>query len=701
MLRRHVNGASALAILVAASLCCTASYGDVIADSVSGWSSTGEQGQNGWLFGWRNFTADGGGDYNHENDFILFVNDFSGGATPRDYLNERPNLTNNWTGDHWRLQDNPGGSGGPWTELFAENSHPNGTNSTGAVEEHWTIRRWVATTISEPQMLQLQSSLRATNTNCGNGTTVHLYQNSTLLDTLTTNSSAGVSNSVFQMVNPNDVIDIVLSPAGADDARGDGCDGSAFSLTISDDEPPPPPTMPIADSLDDWSTSGTQGANNWSNGYYNLTQDSDGTYGVTDFTPFLNDGSNAVNPDGANHWDGTGWRLYRDTSPNTGPWTSLGAENTHPNGTNSAAPPSVPGSVPEEHWTIRRYEANGLTTTTPLKLEWHMRETNDGGTGVGGQLFIDGVEVDSGSTDNTTGFTRTYYANVPAGAKIDLALTPVGPSGDRADGADGSANRLTIFDDIGEGPWFNPTDEKLADSQAEFSDTQGQDNWVYGYYDQRADAEGGDGVYSVDELIPFLNDGSGVVSADPAIGGWKTSPNHWDGSKWDLLANAAPVSHGPWTEVTAGGGHPAANAQGDPEVHWAIRRWISETDDAVRIMGTLNNTSANGDGTVGRILVDGVEVWSELSNGSAVDFQVDVDVSIGSAVDFVIDSDGAGVYDPADPSTINSVNDGSDGTEFFFMITGLEVFEPIPEPSSALTLLMGIGMLGWLRRRGK
>jgi len=350
---------------------------------------------------------------------------------------------------------------------------------------------------------------------------------------------------------------------------------------------------------------------------------------------------------------------------------------------------------------MRRYVANGLSGTTPLALEWHMRETNDGGTGVGGKLFINGVEVDSGATGDTTGFTRTYYANVSPGDVIDLALTPVGPSGDNADGSDGSANRLTINDDLPAGPLFNPTDEIFADSSAEFSDTQGQDNWLYGYYDQRADAESGDGVYSVGEMILFLNDGSGVVSADPTIGAWKTSPNHWDGGKWDLLANGAPVSHGPWTEVTSTGGHPAANAQGDPEVHWAIRRWISEADEGIRISGTYNNTSANGDGTVGRILVDGVEVWSELSDGSAVPFEIDIAVSSGSLVDFVIDPDGLGVYDPADPTTINDVNDGSDGTQFFFTITGLDLFVPIPEPSSVLTLMIGLGMLGWLRRRGR
>ena len=50
----------------------------------------------------------------------------------------------------------------------------------------------------------------------------------------------------------------------------------------------------IADSYDDWSFDGTQGENNWLNGYYNLTVDEDegdGTYQPEDFISFLNDGS--------------------------------------------------------------------------------------------------------------------------------------------------------------------------------------------------------------------------------------------------------------------------------------------------------------------------------------------------------------------------------------------------------------------------
>jgi hypothetical protein len=217
----------------------------------------------------------------------------------------------------------------------------------------------------------------------------------------------------------------------------------------------------------------------------------------------------------------------------------------------------------------------------------------------------------------------------------------------------------------------NPPGEILANSLAEFSGIQGQDNWWYGYYDQRADAEDGDGFYSVDEFVPFLNDRSGVVSTDPEIGAWKNWPNHWNGDYWDVLANDAPVSHGPWTQLMPIGGHPAANAQLDPEVHWSIRRWSSETNGTVYVDGMFYNTNGAGDGTVGRILVDGVEVWSAVSNGTEVPIAVEFDVSPISVVDFVIDADGAGVYDPSAPITVNFISDGNDFTEFFFDIHDL------------------------------
>jgi len=206
----------------------------------------------------------------------------------------------------------------------------------------------------------------------------------------------------------------------------------------------------IADSTADWSNTGTQGENNWSYGYYNLTGDADGEYQSTDFIAFLNDGSNSVQPDGLNHWTGGGWALYRDTAPNnTGPWTSIGNTGGHPNGTNSDPPPSVPGSVREEHWAIRRWESN---FDGPVKLTSMLAATNTGGTGTTVHLFHNGSLLDTLQTNAAAGLMNDVNAIVAAGDFIDLALSPEAFDGsNRSDGADGSNFTLLIEDIPGGG----------------------------------------------------------------------------------------------------------------------------------------------------------------------------------------------------------------------------------------------------------
>ena len=69
----------------------------------------------------------------------------------------------------------------------------------------------------------------------------------------------------------------------------------------------------IADSIADWSASGTQGENGWTYGYYDLTADgapNEGAYDhTTDFIPFLNDGTGVpeTNPTEVNHWNGAAY----------------------------------------------------------------------------------------------------------------------------------------------------------------------------------------------------------------------------------------------------------------------------------------------------------------------------------------------------------------------------------------------------------
>jgi hypothetical protein len=198
----------------------------------------------------------------------------------------------------------------------------------------------------------------------------------------------------------------------------------------------------IADSLADWSTTGTQGEKNWYYGYYSLTDDQtngDGVYSVDDFSEFFNDGTNVVDgTPGAisvNQWNGTFWDL---NSGGNNPWTELGAENLHPNGINFA----------DEHWPIRRWVSDGVHAGAAIR--WHTRKVNLNGAGVTGVLFVNGEQKDIMAIEGNdgAGVTRLVPINLKAGDIIELALTPVGPSGDTTDGADGSANRLEILDAI-------------------------------------------------------------------------------------------------------------------------------------------------------------------------------------------------------------------------------------------------------------
>ena len=160
----------------------------------------------------------------------------------------------------------------------------------------------------------------------------------------------------------------------------------------------------------------------------------------------------------------------------------------------------------------------------------------------------------------------------------------------------------------------------IADSVAQFSGTQGGNNWYYGYWDRNADP---DGTYQTFEFTPFPREpGNDVLGAN----------NFWDGSKWDWF-NGNP----PYTELSATGGHPAHNNGGGGAIHLPIRRWISPMNGLIHITGSLLATTPCGDGVIGRIFVDGEEVKTFPSAGSTAEFAVNVTVQIGSTVDMVID----------------------------------------------------------------
>jgi hypothetical protein len=156
----------------------------------------------------------------------------------------------------------------------------------------------------------------------------------------------------------------------------------------------------------------------------------------------------------------------------------------------------------------------------------------------------------------------------------------------------------------------------VADSVREFSSTQGQYDWYYGYYDKSND---GDGTYDPSTDFQQMTEFGQFGNV------WSVK---W-GTYWTLLSRDA---HHPNAVITSGGHSPVE--------HWAIRRWVSEVPGTITISGTLakRNTIA-GDGVSGHILVDGLEAWSQsivFNDSVGVDYTIGVPVNIGSSVDFII-----------------------------------------------------------------
>lgn len=131
--------ATALALAVCSWLtaaCHTSSLQppETIADSIRGFS--GEQGANGWFYGYWDRTADTDQSYSQTTDFQLLRHFGS------DPINQVSNHSDFTTGQLWTLQD-----GLYYTALWAEGGSANGTAKLApqAKVEHWAVRRWIST----------------------------------------------------------------------------------------------------------------------------------------------------------------------------------------------------------------------------------------------------------------------------------------------------------------------------------------------------------------------------------------------------------------------------------------------------------------------------------------------------------------------------------------------------------------------------
>lgn len=661
-----------LGLLLLLALCASSLQAAIVADSQDDWTTAGTQGDKGWSAGYYNLTADiadEDGVY-QANDLILFEEG------------------THWTGSAWDLGDNA-----PWTNVAQDRAHPN----TGAGAVHWAARRWTST-ITDDEICIVWSASKQ-NVGGGDGTTSRIFVNDEEVDVmaLAFNDGTGFTRYIVRNISEGDTIDLLIDPNvndGADmtfnrmtildeppdtdedgvfdfddncintpnedqadtdeDGIGDVCDNCPEvanpSQADSDGDGIGDPCDPtLADSIRDWSTTGTQGENGWYYGYFNLTEDEtsgDGIYSPEDFIPF-----------DAAHWTGTQWDLGGGA-----PWTMMAQEQLHPNGINNAA----------EHWAIRRWESD---YAGEVVIWWNTRAQNTGGTGTTGKVLINGTEIDSLSIpgNGNTG-VRTPIVDIVVGDIIELALTPVGPTGDTADGADGSYHWMRIEPDREGMPnqdgddfvdWVDncptvPNNDQVDTDEDGIGDlcdncttganpdqgdrdrdglgdpcepawiahsfddwtvdgTQGEKGWHSGYYNLTGDA---DGIYATEDFIPF------TFNPDDQAN------DHWRDGSWRIAASGAP-----WTFMAAGDIHPNGTLSAPNEEHWAIRRWVSTHAGEVAIMWHVRETNLGQTGVTGYLYINGEEIDSAVlsgQDGTGVHRVLVKEIAVGDIIDLAV-----------------------------------------------------------------
>lgn len=190
---------------------------DVIAKSVDEFS--GVQGQNGWIYGYRDVSANGASEnYDPDRDFIPFA----GGLGRGDWNG----TAQQWTGTGWKT------SGG--SEITETHSRPS--------RRIWIIRRWQASELIETGPVSLTWSLAKEEGTCGNGVTGALYINGQVADktSISFDRVSAVTRTFYAILCPNDRVDLVLRSLGTDGAVDLLCDSSLMTLAVSTSINPSP-----------------------------------------------------------------------------------------------------------------------------------------------------------------------------------------------------------------------------------------------------------------------------------------------------------------------------------------------------------------------------------------------------------------------------------------------------------------------------
>jgi hypothetical protein len=191
----------------------------------------------------------------------------------------------------------------------------------------------------------------------------------------------------------------------------------------------------------------------------------------------------------------------------------------------------------------------------------------------------------------------------------------------------------------------------LADSERDFSGTQGSTNWYYGYYDSDLKAS------SFKQFNWFYE----YYYQSTLVSIWLDTGSDY------------------YTRLDRIGGHPHGPISTRPlqVEQWAVRRWVSNYDGLVRISGNINdiNRGGGGDGITGRIIVSGNEVLACSINNSGpangINYSIELTVTKGQHIDFAIDP---------------NAWDGDDSTRFTATITAAT---PVIRGNSLYTIVVG------------
>lgn len=331
------------------------------------------------------------------------------------------------------------------------------------------------------------------------------------------------------------------------------------------------------------------------------------------------------------------------------------------------------------------YDGDGLKDTGE-----YARDTDPTKPDTDGDGLSDSVETGTGlfvsATDTGSNPKKADSDNDGLSDSTEVnRVPPTNPNKPDTDG-DGFSDAAEIAD--GTNP-LDPNDNVLtfviANSEKEFSGTQGKDGWYSGYriFDPTAGTE--DLSYDpTKDFIPFPGgDGQGA---------WDGELQTWTGDAWDLNTAAA----GPWTWLAALGVHPnGVNSPptigGDPNPaneQWAIRRWVASEltkDTPATIIWRVRKTNLANTGVTGVLFINGKEVDRNAiagNDGTAPQRRYSTTLKKGDIVDLALL--------PVGPTGDRA--DGSDGSETWFWV------DTRPQNAPAATIRSGSydGVKGWV-----